>query len=669
VSAAPALTLLDAHFRPDVVLPEFARLWHYAVADREKWSEEQLRDWYAQRPLGGGIHVFFRNDGREPLTFKDVLLGGFSLQRVIAFSDQRIKRKPASIFFADLPKAQLDRLVALGEPVWWRVQPGRVDPGGVGEIYIRLRARPRAAQVELVLQHSGGTQKYSVPVGAGLPRVESVSFDDRQQRIFACLRYPDHPQAQVKRVLLDGQDMTAGASIVSDQRFELSPFEVQLPRSWPVGSFHCLQAVYEDDSVASTMIRVWQDEFMCGIWGGRSGKEGDSAGAIAHLRRLAENNLNLQMPQVGSAMLSSFYATPQGRRWLVQNDFGLMVNEPGKWGAEDPYAFFIHDEPDCGDALIKGLPAGHEVGSLAQWAQSRHEELRAADSQVPTVLNVDSSFKPENWYTYGQLPDLYCTDPYYQPRLWEAYGKHPDRLEIYKKATYVLAAGSICRSACAPNPLHVVLYACRRARQESRFDRFPTPPEKRIEAYYALAAGAKGLSYWWYTPTGGKSVGVGSDDPAARALWREIGLISAEARTAGPLLVKACPIEVSHRSTSGVWLRALACGNDSLVLLIVNDQYENTDVGTQIRPVESAEMAVRLPSWVEPKSVFTIGPEGVRPARAERSASLLKLSLGRLEVTRLVVVTSDPRVQSDLASRFEALFARNNKRIMAAAGS
>ncbi len=47
---------------------------------------------------------------------------------------------------------------------------------------------------------------------------------------------------------------------------------------------------------------------------------------------------------------------------------------------------------------------------------------------------------------------------------------------------------------------------------------------ERIEAYYSIAAGAKALSYWWYTPAG-EYYGCGGDDPASRALWKELGLV------------------------------------------------------------------------------------------------------------------------------------------------
>ena len=49
---------------------------------------------------------------------------------------------------------------------------------------------------------------------------------------------------------------------------------------------------------------------------------------------------------------------------------------------------------------------------------------------------------------------------------------------------------------------------------------------------HALGAGAKSFSYWWYTPYG-EFYGCGANDEKALALWRQIGLLGAQVRTAG----------------------------------------------------------------------------------------------------------------------------------------
>ncbi|HOW68959.1 MAG TPA: hypothetical protein PKY77_00040 [Phycisphaerae bacterium] len=693
--AAAQLQVLGCHYREDLVLPEHARFWFEDLAVKQDQSEEGLRSWYEKRPTGGSVHVFVRNPGPLSLDIGDTLLGGISLKKAIAFSDQRVNRKPASIYFADLPAAELDQLLTIGEPIWWRVEPRQIPAGGTGEVLVRLRRRPQAASLGLDLQHANGRQRVSVPIRSNQPRVESVSFSPDLRHVCLFFRCPARPGLAPVRILLDGEQITDGLSSASDRRLEVAPVMLQLASGLERGSFHCFQGIYEDGAVASAAVRVFSDEFAYGIWGGRPGSASDVAGAQAHVRELSTHNINVQMPQVGSAMLSAFYASDAGQ--AVCDSLGLrrLVNDPGKWRTRDPIAYFIHDEPDCGDYLIKGLEPDHQVGSLAQWAVQRTQELRAADPTTPQLLNVDLTFKPDNWYTYGQLPDVFCVDPYYQVRLWEAYGRHPARLPLYTKAAFVHAVACVARAASSPRPLHVVLYACRRGNDQedpgdgraerpalperdrkgqrqpknketvaSRFHRFPTPQEKRIEVYYALAGGAKGLSYWWFTPSGGKSQGVGAKDPQAAALWREIGLLGAEVRTAGPLLWRSCPAEVPVKVSPGVWVRSLLAGTDTLILIAVNDQYVNSDQGTSVRPVDNAHVAVDLPSWLAPRQAFTIDATGLQSISLEKSGPAFSVSLGTLTLTRLVVITASPGLRDELHSLYTDNYASNVQRLL-----
>lgn len=689
--------ILGSHFRGDVILPEFARFWFEDLATKEGQTEESLRAWYEQRPAGGSVHVFIRNPGPQSLEISDVLLDGISLKRAIAFSDQRVNRKPASVYFAGLAAADLDRLVAAGEPVWWRVEPPQISAGGTAEVLIRLRRRPQTESIGVELRHTGGGTQTRVPVLSKTPSVESVSFSSDFRQVYLFFRYPGRPGAAPVKVLLDGEPITAGLSSVFDHKLEVTPVMLQLTDSLKRGSFHCFQGVYEGGLTASAAVRAWSDDFAYGIWGGRPGRASDIDGAQAHMRDLCDHNINVQMPQVGSEMLSGFYASDAGQTFCDSLGLRRLINDPGKWRTRDPLAYFIHDEPDCGDYLIKGLPAGHQVGSLAQWAVGRTHELRAADPTTPQLLNVNLTFKPDNWYTYGQLPDIFCADPYYQVRLWEAYGKHPERLPLYAKATFVHAVASVAYAASTPKPLHLVLYACRRGRGqdnpndeqtepqmrpqrtekrrpqpqekkkevvESRFHRFPTPEEKRIEVYYALAAGAKGLSYWWFTPAGGPSQGVGAEDPQAAALWREIGLLGAEVRTAGPLLLRSCPSEVAVTASPGVWVRSLLAGTDSIILISVNDQHVNSDQGTTIQPVQDAKVTVDLPSWLEPRHAFAIDASGVHRISVENQGPALSISLGTLTVTRLVIISADPALGQELQSLYTSKLAANAQKLL-----
>ncbi|BCW99378.1 MAG: hypothetical protein KatS3mg024_2205 [Armatimonadota bacterium] len=142
-----ALQVLAAQYRADIAHPESDALWASVSSGAIDPVLHPERT-FARPALGGNIHVYLRNASRSAVEVEDVLLEGISLKRAVAFSDQRkFKRHvyAASIYFSDLPQQQRDRLVALGEPIWWRVDPARAEPGDAVEVTVRLR-RDLAAQ-------------------------------------------------------------------------------------------------------------------------------------------------------------------------------------------------------------------------------------------------------------------------------------------------------------------------------------------------------------------------------------------------------------------------------------------------------------------------------------------------------------------------------------------
>ena len=89
---------------------------------------------------------------------------------------------------------------------------------------------------------------------------------------------------------------------------------------------------------------------------------------------------------------------------------------------------------------------------------------------------------------------------------------------------------------------------------------FPTPQSKRMEIYYALAGGAKGLCYWWF-PKGWPSDGLSDQTSAGQALWKEMGLAHNEIKTVQPLLVTSQPVDLTLTPSANVWARGAGFGH------------------------------------------------------------------------------------------------------------
>ncbi len=658
--------LLDACYRADQPFPRFYRFWHEPLnlPDDPDAGAGQYAD---KHVLGGSVHVFVRNTGSRSLAIEDILLEGVSLKRGLAFSDQRIKRKFASIHFADLPEAELNRLVAAGEPVWWKTDPQQIAPGGSGEVMVRLRQRPPVETLRLALKHAGGMKDLAIPIRDAHPRMSGISFAADRGRAYLYSQGPGEAGGVPARIIMDGEDITRAATIAHDPAVGQAVAVVRFAKPLAPGSFHCFQVVYEDRLTASAGVRAWADDFAYGMWGGRPADESQIGLARGYVKDITDHNINVQMPQLGSRGVAAYFKSDAGQRYCKTVGLRKAISDPGKYDTKDAFAYFIHDEPDAGDYLAKGVEEGRKVGCLAQWAVGRTYKLRAADPVTPQFLNVDGTFKPENWYTYGQLPDIFATDPYYQARLRGTYQRHPHRLALYAKATYIYAVARVARSACTPRPLHVILNAVSHVDKANKWKfRFATPQEKRIEVYYALAAGASGISYWWYTPVGRcYGVGAAASDPQAAALWREIGFLGAEVRTAGPLILRSCPTELPAKvSTPTLWTRCLLAGLDAVVMIVVNEQYANDRVGTVYQPIEEATVTLKLPSWLRPKDVFEISHEGTQAVTWKPEGSQITMTLGRVELTRLVVICEDPKLRGQLQDLYETRFAAKVARLV-----
>jgi hypothetical protein len=271
-----ATTVLGAYYRADQSFSQFKRFWHegWNLPDDQKHDDSLDRD--DENIIGGSIHVLIRNDNSSTLEISDVFLEGISLKKSIVFSDQRKKRKPASIYFGNLPKNRLEQLILLGEPIWWKIDPDKIEANGVGEVVVRLRQKPKSAKIRIGLVCRSDTVEVSVPIQDAYPRVAGVSFSSSLDSVYLYFRHPDGGEHAPLKIIMDGRDVTNRSTIRRDERLDTVAVILKLDEKLQTGSFHCFQGMYDDRKMASAGIRTWSDDFAYGIWGGQPGKAGDS---------------------------------------------------------------------------------------------------------------------------------------------------------------------------------------------------------------------------------------------------------------------------------------------------------------------------------------------------------------------------------------------------------
>ena len=114
-----------------------------------------------------------------------------------------------------------------------------------------------------------------------------------------------------------------------------------------------------------------------------------------------------------------------------------------------------------------------------------------------------------------------------------------------------------------------------------------------------------------------------------------------------------------------LWVRSLVVGQDSVILVCVNDDYANDRLGTAIKPIEKASVDFEPPSWLDASQAFEVSFTGTQDVQWERSGSKMKFDLGQVDVTRLIVITSDPGLRASLQKYYNSHLAANVAKLTA----
>jgi hypothetical protein len=659
--AATSYEVIGSAYRADTPFPQFLHLWSEGWALKDQ-NGEPLQYATTNMPLGAYIQLYIHNASAKTVPVTDVKLEGVSLTEAIAISRRETGGLyPASIHFSKLPQADVDRLIKAGEPVWWKVDPPALPPSGFAEVTIRLRRQVKTAATVEVL---GGEATWKASVATtDTPRFMGISFSASLDSVYCYVRHPQLPDATPIKVLLDGQDITARTTMAADRAANVMPLVIRPAQPLRKGSFHCFQAIYYDGSTAIAGIRAWGEEFVYGMWGYVNHGKTPQEKVDYYLGDLKRHNVNAVMESYGGEV-GEYLSGQEGVEHSRATGIWAMRNRPGK--VLIPVYYFLTDEPDAHDFAVKQLQPNQRLGSFGQDLVRRSHAFREQDPVPPHLLNLDNTYKPENWYMYAQLADVCCADPYFQEQQRIVWNERPAWAPSFIKPLYVLGAATICYAACAPKPLHIILNSVRHDTKGGPF-RFATPPEKTVELFYALGAGTKSFSYWWYTPYG-EFHGCGAADAEAVALWRQIGLLGAQVRTAGPVLTRSCPAVLPLKAPAKLWTRTLLAGTDTLVLLAVNENIANDRLGTVVVPLPKTPVTLTAPSWLKAADGFEITPEGLRDVDWKSEAGQLVLDLSKTEVARMVLLTSDKTLRGKLDDLYRSRFAATVTQLSAAEG-
>lgn len=654
--ASAQIAILGVQYQQDEPYPEFNCLW----------SDSGYPTNCPGRAPGCNVHVYLKNTGASAMTIDDVTLAGNSLTTILPAATNYHESRSIFYHWDDPPQAIFDA----GEPVWFKADPAAVPPGGVAQAVVRLRRVPVTASVAVGVMTSAGTVTTNLTIDAAAPQLASVGFSQDRTKVY--LHWRRTGGAAPGTVWLDGTNVTANTTTVGDATMNFAVSVMQLAAPLPFMSYHVFQGIYADGKTATASLRAWSHPFLHAAWSSFPTATATTADAQGWIDESTRHGFNAGQNQGQGGALGAYLATPAGQDYAnARGGYGIIVWNTSTF--DNPIMSFLDDEPDaeesnvgnnfCGTGLK--IPCGTSPMGLvaARDIATGEAEYRTRYPNAPTAVNMNGSFKPQNYYTWGQATDVLQVDPYYQRRLQDAYWRDQQKIPLYQKATYIYAVTRAVTSAAEPNPAHAILYSCEwkcttaggcDPEHLNQVWPFPTPESKRIEAYYALAAGSKGLSYWWFN-TGYPSNGLGDQaKPTAQALWKEMGLYGNEIKTVSDLAVISHPVDLPITPGANVWARAVAAGADALILYVVNDNYYNDLTGCHYTPVPTATATATLPAWLRTAPLaFEVTAGGLNDVNTSFDGTQMQFNLGTLQLTKLIVVTTNPQLRATIQQRYD----------------
>ncbi len=649
--ANAAVTILGVQYQPDKMHPEFDCIWNNSNYPNSCPSNFP----------GANIHVYLRNDNAASLNVTNVTLAGYELKTIVKLRNQG-QNDPYSIYYYwdDPPQAIFDA----GEPVWFRHDPTNLPPGAVFQVVVRLRLIPVTQPVSVGVMTDAGTVTTNVAVDANAPQLASVGFSKDLDKVYLHWRRSDG--AVPTTILMDGSNVTSLTTTVGDANRNYGVSVITLTNSLSYMSYHVFQGIYADGKTATASLRAWVNNFNIGTYGAYPTTTWADARAL--IDDYENRGVNFIVYNNGSEGLTSFINKPEGVTYAAEHGFDFMPETPSQWNTYDPLGWYLRDEPDAHDHHLTRedndnppnlyLPENnqHSVGILAMPEIYKGDDLHYRQGKItPTVVNVDATYMPYNYYTYGQMADIGMSDPYYTSRQAHAYWNDPDTIPLYVKPyPYIYAVSQAITEGSEPNPSLIAMNSTGEMVVTNGWWPYSTAEDIRMENYYAVAGGAKSLAYWWMLSGFGDGIVTNAGPPTA--LWKGIGLCGNEFRTVQPLIVISHPAALTITTSTNIWARGLIAGMDAVLLLIANDRYTNDINGFHYSPVSNASVTVTLPAWFNGSATsFEIAEQakGVTDvSTALTNGNQLTVNLGTVNLTRLIVVTTNASWRATIQKRY-----------------
>ena len=548
--------------------------YHGAVRSQnytEKWDID----------TGGVVYCFVKNEGDAPDSVKSL----------------RVNQE-------DISRA--------GNTRWWLSWPEVLRPGEIGTVTIKSTGAPleQGAEVTLEIEMASG-RVYSQAIRCITPslRIGNVLASEDRKRLFVYLRNEGTGPVGITGIEINTERFEAvGAKAFSvvggDTQCppgELRICSIDFPEPFrPLSPLAVRVSGDVDGSPVSVGagLRVTEPGFILGTWSSDMPKDEEG------MKYARELQLDATVNYTDWPRIEEMY-----RRFNISVLSSAHSGEPKqpdiekvKQAIDQPYvyAWMVRDEPD-----LNGKPS-----SLMQ---EHNDQYWKADPSHPTYLNLMTTAA---FNEFGHIPDIACMDHYvmFAPNniAWTTVFRHAE-MEEALEFTLQLKENTEPR----------LMWAWCQLAKTGGWNGQPHPWGVDYQFWAHVMGGAKGILWFKYGP--GYEEEYPEQVEAARRLAEQIAHI----RT---LCYYGESMDLVESGNPRVIARALV-SEKAVVIVALNSDY--TVSGWPWRPVYrqypvETVLEVRIPSWIDASSVYTVTAEGFTPVQSSLESGVLTLPL-RLE--------------------------------------
>ena len=592
-------------------------------------------------PPGGHYLIAVRNTGKTPMEVTDILLDDVS---VVDGLKTQGELKSTSIWHGeDLaePSVPTQKLVEVGEPIWYKIRPASITPGGLGFVLIRTRLILGHPVEVRITDNRGKACTALVTPEKPKARIAYVGFGANCDRMVVFTRKLTPADLALDRVYLDEVDITAQCKFAAKDFWnDLGILTIALKAPLKEGSHHLLRLTTNQGVEIADMVRARKDFFPIGVYGW------SSKGATA-VERMYEFYRSLKAHHFNTDLVfiwpkdSAMRHSAEGRELARHNDIMLLDADDKHW--------YVRDEIDIWEGVhLKFFPESKRLGCMAQTdvIDFMKDKLNE-DAAALGWLQLDGWGHPANYFIHARGADIASSGDY------AGQGA--------KQPIAVYDAVNALRWAAMPGAFNTLIYAA--WEKSIGVPRFSTPQEEKMMAYYCLASGGKGLCYYTYDDS--KPEGAGDHGVEANpTLLRAIGQINLSIQTLTPLLLGAYPCDgiVSQHNVGTViksdtlWHRTLLCADGTVILILVNHDFTSDREGFSSTPLKDVRLELQLPPWEQHEAALAVDGNGIRELEFSTNGGnrSITLNLPELKTVELIVIGA-LGVGTELRRRFREL--------------